>query len=199
MESQQIVELLLSLQAKTDTNQEKADADRKADQEKADANRQADRELLIGIMDENAKSMREDVKSGQAEMTSTIRAFHEKMDAWIANRKNDREETIACHDEMEVRIKKMEPNPGEKKAVVERQEFSNNEVAVHSQRTCQSKRAVSQGGTETEPDPRKLQSVEEHQEIPKEKAVVKPVKGRKKRHRGRKPAAGRRGEPDKLT
>jgi hypothetical protein len=44
-----------------------------------------------------------------------------------------------------------------------------------------------------------MQSVEEHQEIPKEKVVVKPVKGRKKRHRGRKPAAGRRGEPKELT
>jgi hypothetical protein len=35
-----------------------------------------------------------------------------------------------------------------------------------------------------------MQSVEEHLEIPKEDAIVKPVKGRKKRHRDRKPAAG---------
>jgi hypothetical protein len=44
-----------------------------------------------------------------------------------------------------------------------------------------------------------MQSVEEHQEIPMEEAVVKPVKGRKKRRRARKPAAGRRREPNDLT
>jgi hypothetical protein len=44
-----------------------------------------------------------------------------------------------------------------------------------------------------------MESEEKHQEAPKEDAVVKPVKGRKKQHRGRKPAAGRRGEPKELT
>jgi hypothetical protein len=44
-----------------------------------------------------------------------------------------------------------------------------------------------------------MQSVAEHQVAPKEDAVVKPVEGRKKRHRDRKPAAGRRGEPKKMT
>jgi hypothetical protein len=43
-----------------------------------------------------------------------------------------------------------------------------------------------------------MQSVEEHQ-VPKEDAVVKSVKGRKKRSRGRKSTAGRRGEPKELT
>jgi hypothetical protein len=44
-----------------------------------------------------------------------------------------------------------------------------------------------------------MQSIVEHRVFPKEKAVVKPVKGRKKRHRGRKPAAGRCGEAKELT
>jgi hypothetical protein len=35
---------------------------------------------------------------------------------------------------MEGSIKKMEPNSGEKEAVVERQEISNEEVAIHSLR-----------------------------------------------------------------
>jgi hypothetical protein len=35
-----------------------------------------------------------------------------------------------------------------------------------------------------------MQSTAEHQEALKEDAVVKQVKERKKRHRGRKPAAG---------
>jgi hypothetical protein len=44
-----------------------------------------------------------------------------------------------------------------------------------------------------------MQSVAEHQEVPKEDAIVKPVKGRKKWHRGQKVAAGQRGEPKEPT
>jgi hypothetical protein len=51
----------------------------------------------------------------------------------------------------------------------------------------------------TVPDPEMMQSVEEHQEIPREDAIVKPTKGRRKRRRGRKSTAGRRGEPKELT
>jgi hypothetical protein len=97
-------------------------------------------------MDANAKSIRQEIKSGQAEMTSTIAAFKEKMDALITNIKNDRKETTACHAEMEA--------------------------------------------TKTEPDQGTMQSMDEHQEIPKENSVVKPIKGREKQHRDRKPAAG---------
>jgi hypothetical protein len=43
-----------------------------------------------------------------------------------------------------------------------------------------------------------MQSVAEHQVVPKEDAIVKPVKGQEKRHSGRKPAAGRHGEPKEL-
>jgi hypothetical protein len=39
--------------------------------------------------------MREEIKSGQAEMRSTVNAFQEKTDAWIANMKNDRKERTA--------------------------------------------------------------------------------------------------------
>jgi hypothetical protein len=42
----------------------------------------------------------------------------------------------------------------------------------------------------TEPDSGMIQSIMAHQVALKEDAVVKPVKGQKKRHRGRKPAAG---------
>jgi hypothetical protein len=42
----------------------------------------------------------------------------------------------------------------------------------------------------TVPDPEMMQSVEEHQEVPREDAAVKSVKGRKKRHRGQKLTAG---------
>jgi hypothetical protein len=51
----------------------------------------------------------------------------------------------------------------------------------------------------TVPDPEMIQSMEEHQEVPKEDAIVKPAKGRKKWRRGQKSTAGQRGEPKELT
>jgi hypothetical protein len=53
--------------------------------------------------------------------------------------------------------------------------------------------------TQTEPSPEMMQSVGEHQVVPREDAVVIPARGRKRRHRGRKQAAGRHGEPKELT
>jgi hypothetical protein len=81
--------------------QEKADADRKADQEKADA--------------------------GQAEV---IAAIERKTDAWIANIKIDREETTACHAEMESNPEKIEPDPGTMQSAEEHQEIPMEDAAV---------------------------------------------------------------------
>jgi hypothetical protein len=44
-----------------------------------------------------------------------------------------------------------------------------------------------------------MQSKAEHQEVHMEDAVVKPVRGWKKQHRGQHLAAGQRGEPKELT
>jgi hypothetical protein len=49
----------------------------------------------------------------------------EKMDAWIADMKNDRKETTASQEAMEANLEKMEPNSGEKEVVVERKEIPN--------------------------------------------------------------------------
>jgi hypothetical protein len=92
---------------------------------------------------------------------------------------------------MEASIKKMEPNSGEKEAVLEGQKIPNEEVAIQE--------ATEANTEKTEPDRRMMQSVAEHQVALKEDDVVKPVKGWKKRRRGRKPAAGRRGETKELT
>jgi hypothetical protein len=132
MEMQQVMEILAEIRADRITDREQmlaeisADrtthqeqmlaeirADRKADQEKADADRQADGELLKGIMDANAKSMRQEIKCGQEEIRSTVNAFKEKMDAWIANRKTDGKETTACQYAMETSLKNLESNLGE--------------------------------------------------------------------------------------
>jgi hypothetical protein len=54
---------------------------------------------------------------------------------------------------------------------------------------------------EQKPTPvnRKPEAAEHQEEVPKEDAIAKPVNGRKRRHRGKKQAAGRREEPKKLN
>jgi hypothetical protein len=48
-----------------------------------------------------------------------------------------------------------------------------------------------------QPDPRMMQSVAEHQEVPKEEAVVMPIGRLRKRRRGQNLAAERRHKPKK--
>jgi hypothetical protein len=121
---QQMMKRLLT---KMDANQAEMKADRKAD-----------REELKRMM--NAT---QEITAGQEHMQEMFRTNKEKMDAWIANRKNDRKETTACQYAMETRLKNMEPNSAEKKAVVGRQEISNGEVAIHSLSACRSETAAS--------------------------------------------------------
>jgi hypothetical protein len=112
----------------------------------------------------------------------------------------------------------MEPNPGEKEAATEWQETPNEEVAIDSLRACQNGKTAYQEVTEANSekmDPidraiailekmedtslkantEEMESELEHWEVPKEDGIVKPVKGRKKRHWDRHLAAGRCGEP----
>jgi hypothetical protein len=103
------------------------------------------------------KATREDIKSGQAEVRSIVRAFHEEMDACVGSRRDDRKETMSFQETKEAHLE------------------------------CEERTSVTE------------ESEEKHQEAPKKYAVGKQFKGRKKRHRGRKPAAGRRGEPKELT
>jgi hypothetical protein len=177
MEIQQVMEILAEIRA-----------DRKADQEKAGASRQADRELLKGIMDANAKSIRQDIKFSQAEIRSTI-------DAWITNITDAQKKMTACQEVTRANPEKIEPNSGEEETVMELQEIPKEEVAVHSLRTCRSKTEASQEDTEAKPEPGMMQSVEEHQEIPKEEATVMPVGEPRKQHRDQNLAAGRRHKP----
>jgi hypothetical protein len=131
------------MEVKMNSNQKKAEADRIADREcmkqmmaRTEENRERGREDLKRMMaemyakmdgkqEEMLARMREDIKSGQAEMRSTICAFRSELD-----------ETTACQE-----------------------------------------------ATETEPDPRMMQSIEEHQEIPKEEAAVMLVGKSRKRRR----------------
>jgi hypothetical protein len=98
----------------------------------------------------------------------------------------------------------MEPNPREKEAVIEWQEIPNEDVAIHYLRACRNERRACQETTEAslerkEPASDKMESEAEHWEAPEKDAIVKPVEGQKKRHKGRKQAAGRRREPKELS
>jgi hypothetical protein len=106
-----------------------------------------------------------------------------------ANMKDDRKATTACQDAMEASLRNIEPNTEEKETVLARHEIPKEEVAVHSET------AASQEAAETKPNPGKMQSVQEHQEILKEDAVVMPVGEPRKRRRDWNLAAGRRQKP----
>jgi hypothetical protein len=152
------------------------------------ADRKADREELQDMM----KAYREDIKSDQAKI---IAAFKEKTNAWIANIKDARKKTTACQKLTRANPEKNEPNSVEEEIVVEQHDILNEEVAVHSLRTCRSETAASQEDTETKPDSGKMQSVQELQEIPKEDATLMPVGGLRKRRRDQNLVAGRRQKP----
>jgi hypothetical protein len=81
----------------------------------------------------------------------------------------------------------MEPNPGEKEAVVERQEIPNKEATFHSLRACQIERMACQRTTEArleceEPTSAGTESEVENWEVPTEETAVKSSE--MKRHRG---------------
>jgi hypothetical protein len=172
--------------------------ERKADQEKREAERKAHQEDLQKMMKEmmdanqtktddnqegmdiNLKKVSEEIKSGQAEMKFTVNAFQEKMDTLIANRKDDQKETTFCQETMEARQECEEPISADIKACQET-------TACHE---------VTETDTEKiEPDPGMMQSIEDHQKIPKGEAAVMPVRGLKKQHRVRNLVAER---PQKL-
>jgi hypothetical protein len=135
------------------------------------------------------------LKAYQEKVDANRNASKEKMDALIANIKIDRKETTACQEVTRANPETIESNPGEKETILEQHDIPNEEVAIHSQKTCRSETAASQENTETKPDPGKMQSMEEHQEIPKEDAAVMPVGGLRKRRRDRNLAAGHRQKP----
>jgi uncharacterized protein with WD repeat len=49
---------------------------------------------------------------------------------------DDQKERTACQEATEANPEKMDLNPGEKEAVVERQKIPNEETVIHSLREC---------------------------------------------------------------
>jgi hypothetical protein len=101
-------------------------AERKADEEKGEAERKVDREVATRL-----EAVHDKTDAIQLRVKHETE-LQEKMDAWIADMKNDRKETTAFQDTVEANLEKIEPNSGEQEAMVERQEIPNEDVAVHS-------------------------------------------------------------------
>jgi hypothetical protein len=195
MEMQRIIEMLATNQAKLDADLE----DRKREREE----RKSDREEIKQVIRAGQEQLQENLKKMMEEMMSANQANRdvklEELGEALKITHVEREEPTsadrkACRDAMEVNLEKMELNPWETEAAVERQETPNEVVAIYSLRNYRKETIACQGKTEA-----RLDSESEHREVPNEDAVVKPVRGRKKRHRGRKQAEGRRGEPEELT
>jgi hypothetical protein len=144
-------------------------------------------DAMIEKMDANTKAIRTETEAIRAR-TTAMQDERIKANIYAC------QETSACQDAMEASLMEMKPNSGEKEAAVERQETPNEDVAIYCLRECRKETMACQETTEA-----RQESESEHREVPNEYAVVKPVRGRRKRHRGRKQAAGRRGEPKKLT
>jgi hypothetical protein len=145
-------------------------------------------------------------------MTSEIEAWREEIHSMQFEMTNTRTETMACQ-EMEVRQEEEEPTlvdmkpeaaqqeevPVEDATVipVREPELEMMSITRKETRACQGmeKRLEEEELTSVERKP----EVAQQREVPVEDAVVKPVKGRKRRHRGMKQAAGQRGEPKKIN
>jgi hypothetical protein len=109
MESQQIVELLLSMQARMDANQERMETNRQADREKL-------RETMKTNQDDLIKTVKEEIQAYHEEMMAMLDANHER--------------TMACLGKTEADTEKTEPDPGMMQSTEEHQEIPNGEAAV---------------------------------------------------------------------
>jgi hypothetical protein len=184
------------------------DAETKAMQEdlKKMGDNQAKAEMIARIVASKAEN-----DAWQARMDARrarLVAFQARRVAWLTDRMNDQKETMACLEETEARLEledkpasvdttpevareqeipleanleKIEPNPGETEAVVERQETSNEEVVINSPRACQDERTTCQEPMEPclegkeEPPSMELKPEVADEEVQLEDAVVMPV------------------------
>jgi hypothetical protein len=106
-------------------------------------------------------------------MEEMLRDREEKMGTWLAEKQDGQKEMTTCQEATEA-------NPGKLKACQET-------TACHE---------VTKPETEgTERDPGIMQSIGEHQKVPKKAAAVMPVRGLRKRRRDRNLAVRRRQKP----
>jgi chromosome segregation ATPase len=150
-------EHMQQMMAKTETDQEQIMAEMRTKKQMMDASQKEMMDANQAKADDNLMEMRQETRSGQVEIKSTLSAIEEKMEAWKADMK-------ACEEAMEPNPEKLEHNP-----------------------------------ENTEENPVEMTSVVVHEEFHTEDAAVGSSGTVRMQHRGRHVAAGRCGEPGKLT
>jgi hypothetical protein len=155
-----------------------------------------DMQQILGLLLAKIDNVEANMKSNQEQIQTNRQIDQEKA---AADRKTSREYIKEMMNEMKNEIKVV--IRGETKHMRDKRTEAHLECQKPTSgdmKICQEKTTcheAMEGDTkEIELNPGMMQSVAEHQEAPKEDAIVKPVEGRKKRHRGRKQAAGRHGE-----
>jgi hypothetical protein len=136
----------------------------------------AGQQQMMARTADNLREMREEIRSGQAEIKSAI---EEGVKAAIQSIPSERDETIQQRVE-NVMMRITHETQSLQKACLE---------------TTAAQEATEADTEKTEPDPGMMQSVGEHQEVPKEDAAVMPVRGLRKRRRDRNLATGRCQKP----
>jgi hypothetical protein len=189
MDVQQIIEMLKAYQEKVDADrkadQERWKAERKVYEEKRMAEQKADQERRKAESKAYEEKRMAEQKADQERRKAESKSYEEKrMAEQIADREKLQDKMKAYREDFKSDQAKMIA------AFKERMDALIANITIDRKETT-----ASQEDTETKPDPEKMQSVEEHQQIPKEDAAVMPVGGLRKRRRDRNLAAGRRQKP----
>jgi hypothetical protein len=120
-----------------------------------------------------------------------IKAGQEQMEKMEANRKADKEDFMAKLDADRRAVK--EENKADRRDLKELMKMMTANQAKTDAKVTELTEEEEPASVDRKPE------VAQQREVPVEDAVVIPVKGRKKRHRGMKKAAERREEPKELT
>jgi hypothetical protein len=159
METQQMMELMLaSMNASMKEPMQQMKADGKADKENMLAERNASvksNQVLLARLEARIETNREEDREDLKEMREEIKSGQAEMRSTVCAMQSKLKETI--HHRMKAVLQPI--------------------------RTELDETTACNGATETKPDPGMMQSIEEHQEIPKEDAAVLPVGGPRRRHR----------------
>jgi hypothetical protein len=132
------------------------------------------------------------------------KAYQEKMDSYqekmAADRKANKEESREANQELLTKMKE-DRKADQEKMAADKEDFLARMDAIHEKRMAMldDHQRRMMATKKIEQNPKMMQSVEEHRDVPGEDVAVMPVKGLKKQRRGRKSTAGRRGEPKELN
>jgi hypothetical protein len=188
MMEQMLARMDVSMNASLKETRAKMEFDRKPDKEEIKEEMNANAKIILAGILEKADADRKADRENLKEMIEKMKARQNEMLARM-ERMMDTDETDVKLQELTEAVKQThreceEPTSADMKAC---------------QETTVCHEATEEDIEKIELDSGMMQSVAEHQEIPREDAAVMPVRGLRKQRRGRKQAAGRREEPKELN